>query len=709
MINQIFGSDSGFLMNMNPFNKNRHIFIPPVVDEENGKKYKIVGISEECQRRDMCDTITFDELSEITELTTKIFLCCRYEFHLPPKIKRIKASLGVVKLRSAIINCKDNQFVTVIKNRNILNLHPLEIVFQEQKHPIISIRETVRIIGFNFNQSNKKLKSVFLPPSVEVIDKFAFSDCKNLKIVRINGKSRLRKIGDSAFEKTALISFDFPPSIEEICKNAFIQCCNLRSIKFNLTVIKSNNNKVLTIGESAFHHCRCLSSLSIDKNIRLQSIGDSAFSDTNIRSIEFPKSVEIIGKSAFKECKSLSSVSFIEDYNTNISSIEIPSIIESIEDEAFACCFKLSSVSFPKDSNLQLIGKLAFSQTRIEYIEIPSHVSKIDKEAFKGCGYLTSVTFPEDSNIKLIGEAAFSNTYIQSIEFPSTIEYIGDYLLENEIDMILPLIISFKNYSKHIRNAKTANEAKNSDNDECESSIEIPASVHYIGKELFKGIKYLNDVKFSEGSEIKSIEPSTFVFSSIVSIEIPDSVKIIGCEAFEKCKCLATISFGKNSCLKTIWGAAFKCSSIKSIKIPPSVTEINKQAFMSCRRLKKVSFCENSQLYEIGENAFSFTEIKSIEIPTSVNEIGNDAFRCCKRLKSVSFCENSSLEKIGYHAFSFTAIETISIPGKVNKIGQFAFLSCKNLSSISFNGPLDMIKIGDKALNDCPCTQYLIK
>jgi len=65
---------------------------------------------------------------------------------------------------------------------------------------------------------------------------------------------------------------------------------------------------VRSIGSYAFAHCYSLTSVAIGASVT--SIGDSAFQNCDIKSIEIPDSVTSIGDEAFYGCSSLTSIKY---------------------------------------------------------------------------------------------------------------------------------------------------------------------------------------------------------------------------------------------------------------------------------------------------------------------------------------------------------------------------------------------------------------
>ncbi len=113
-----------------------------------------------------------------------------------------------------------------------------------------------------------------VPDGVEVVGKYAFDNCKNLKTVII------------------------PEGVTEIADSAFCYCEQLVAIKIPATVIK--------IDKFAFYHCSNLLSVSFAENSQLNSIGARAFADCEkLADINIPYQVKFIGDGAFNNCINL--------------------------------------------------------------------------------------------------------------------------------------------------------------------------------------------------------------------------------------------------------------------------------------------------------------------------------------------------------------------------------------------------------------------
>ena len=164
------------------------------------------------------------------------------------------------------------------------------------------------------------------------------------------------------------------------------------------------------------------------------SIGDGAFVNCRITSVDIPDSVTSIGDFAFSRCRSLTSVD-IPDGVTSIgnaafsmcyglASVTIPDSVTSIGRNAFSDCTNLTSVTIP--DSVTSIGRNAFSDcTNLTSVTIPDSVTSIGRNAFWGCAGLTSITIPD--SVTSIGDFAFYYcTGLTSVTIPGSVTSIGN-------------------------------------------------------------------------------------------------------------------------------------------------------------------------------------------------------------------------------------------------------------------------------------------
>jgi hypothetical protein len=244
--------------------------------------------------------------------------------------------------------------------------------------------------------ASKGIKSVILPPTIEIIGWEAF-DLNNISkliiptnVLEIGGRafsynqidslvlsSNVNRIGGYAFQGNKLTFLNIPNGIKEIGWNAF-QFNEISSVNIPQSIIliewaAFNSNKIDLV--NGFQSNGLIYSRTSEGKIDSSKIVSyGGVSDT----IDFiPKYVKTIGKSCFD--------------NNGIERIELPNNIKTIEQDAFARN-NISEVIIPY--NVVSIGKQAFDQNKIDSVFIPNTVSYIGDWAFSNNHKLSSIKLP---------------------------------------------------------------------------------------------------------------------------------------------------------------------------------------------------------------------------------------------------------------------------------------------------------------------------
>lgn len=146
--------------------------------------------------------------------------------------------------------------------------------------------------------------------------------------------------------------------------------------------------------------------------------------------------------------------------NSVPTTVTIPEGYDRVGDEAFANSL-ITNINFP--NTLTLIGESAFNNCiNIASITLNEGLENIGKKAFMDT-HLTALNFP--STLKIIHDEAFRNCYVYGLKFNAGLKFIG----------------------------KGAFALRN--NDKAETTLEIPASMRYIGAIAF-GAREYQDVFF---------------------------------------------------------------------------------------------------------------------------------------------------------------------------------------------------------------------
>ena len=125
------------------------------------------------------------------------------------------------------------------------------VTFNDEVYPVESIANSC------FEGCND-LEYVIIPDSVKKICTKAFADCSSLKSVIFEGISSLETIESSAFENSGIEFISLPKSLLLIDKLAFSNCKNLKILNIE--------SPSLSVNIHAFNNCKNLSDLSIPCN-----------------------------------------------------------------------------------------------------------------------------------------------------------------------------------------------------------------------------------------------------------------------------------------------------------------------------------------------------------------------------------------------------------------------------------------------------------
>ncbi|OHT13605.1 hypothetical protein TRFO_03378 [Tritrichomonas foetus] len=145
--------------------------------------------------------------------------------------------------------------------------------------------------------AGRKIQVANIPPSVQTIDKNAFSRCDTL--VYVNIPNSVVRIEDGAFDScTALLAVNIPASVTYIGQS-FTRCDKIHYIE----VPKG----IQEISKLAFACCTSLKSVLLNSGLKI--IGERAFHMCdNLDYVEIPETVELIRFKAFAHCSKLKTI-----------------------------------------------------------------------------------------------------------------------------------------------------------------------------------------------------------------------------------------------------------------------------------------------------------------------------------------------------------------------------------------------------------------
>lgn len=278
-----------------------------------------------------------------------------------------------------------------------------------------------------------KLVYVKLPEGLKEIPNKAFYSCSSLSHIYL--PSSLQSIGDYAFYKCSSLKytgsdekagFVLSSDLISIGKNAFEECNSLTSVTIG--------DRLETIDNFAFYKATNLKELKLGENNNIKTLGESAFENARINSMEseplkMPK-LENIGKRAFA------------NNATYFSYFELGKTVKKIGNEAFLGCNSLIKVLYDKDIALESFGEGVFTNnTSLEVLRpigettnlvnrLPDCLTTIPKLTFNGCyKLLYKHDFVIGDKVDTIGDGAFAifnNTYTARTSYTSYKLKTGD-------------------------------------------------------------------------------------------------------------------------------------------------------------------------------------------------------------------------------------------------------------------------------------------
>ncbi len=498
--------------------------------------------------------------------------------------------------------------------------------------------------------SNKTVTSVVIPEGVEIIEKFAFSNCDKLKTVTL--PESCKTINHYAFQGCDLltdVNFDY---VTVIGTGAFSQCksltcedlggANLKGV-YNIGANAFYNTRLSSVvltnlgrcGTAAFANCSQLVSVQLGQKTR---IAERMFENTALKTVTVYS--DMIGDKAFHGCQDLTAVTLESD-------------MTYLGANAFDGCTSLSSVTFK--GGCEQIGDSAFTGcTSLRNFVLPNGGVELGDLVFVGSG-LQKLTFSKNTDLQGCGISMFQN--LRSVTVDASASEL--YYLENDA-------LYTKDGTRLVLLIPTSSIF----------TFTVPASVKTIASGAFSGCDaFLTTVRFAQGSLLENIEYAAFANCfSLQTVELPDRELALGDLAFFNAKYLNSINLEN---VTSVGSSAFEnCVQLTEINLTHSNVEIGMAAFAGCSKLATVKL---GAAAVVGDYVFYGAGVKKVEFLGADATVGMGAFAYCQQLSSFDFADVSG--KLGDFAFmNCVSLTAVDIPAIV-EIGETCFANCYNITS----------------------------
>ena len=570
----------------------------------------------------------------------------------------------------------------------------------------------VTAIADSVFQNHTEIQSVTFPDSLNSIGYRAFYHCDNLATADL--PAGLTDLGAGAFDFTSLRSVTIPAGVKFIA--SFYMCKNLESV-----TILGNLEEIgyyAFYGDTKLTHIDLPNTVTIIDNYAfagsgltnitiptgLENLNEGVFYGTPLISVTVPGNIKKINAKAFYKCSSLTDVvlsnglkrignsAFMEC--TNLRNINVPNTVTYIDHQAFARCLALTNIDLP--DSIGFIGQGAFwNCTNLSNVRLPAtKTQRLEWGLFSGCSSLTSIVIP--NNINAIMHQVFENTGLTSIEIPASVIWIGDHVFDGC--------------------------------DNLSGSVELSEDLTHIGEFAFSGAPNLGfvkipgiDVGFSESSfnwstllgvpaDSMTLERATWFKNRFLILGSTDPFTIVGSTIYAYVGNDQIVSVSQDAGITKIGAHAFLNTNVTDVYIYGNITEFGDNAIPSNITIHtefntKADIWGKSHgnpiVYIGGQQITDY-----LVIPSALSNIGSYAFYQ-NGMQSVTIPSNVSM--VQAHSFeSCGNLVEVIISDGVLSIGENAFANNDNLTKVVI--PESVISIDNTAFSNCgSLTQLIVK
>ena len=529
--------------------------------------------------------------------------------------------------------------------------------------------------------SNKSVKEIIIPNTVERIEKNAFYLGFSYRGVlqKVTLSENLKYIGNQAFYlNTNLQSVTIPASVEKIDNSAFSGCDKLNEIIFE--------NETAILGDECFAHCPGWEIPDVNgfqfmrtgfNEVKIQSYKQP---EENMNELVIPSKVEYNGRifyitAIFSGIQWPSEIeAFITEEDSRVYTTEdgvlfnkekttliryplkktdtqytIPGTVKTIGTKAFLNVTTLKDVKLP--ASLITINDYAFQNcTGFTTIAIPSTVKTIGGLAFYGCQNLETVTGME--GVTTCRGEAFDKTNIKAITFPSlkTIPY--EFFADNKVI----------------------------------ETINIPKATD-LSYARFRNCPNLKNINCS-WNKITKLDWTFATHCGLEYLKIPSTCQIV--DRYKTSSTYPNNNFDLPNLKEITVDPANKYHcSIDGVLYNKTMTQIQKYPPLK----EGIGYDIPASVTSIRRSCFEGTQLKKIAILNDDLVLGDNAFQGCQNLEQIKL--PFRLKEIPFLCFqNCTNLKEITIPSTVTTIWDRAFEYCSNLGEITIPNSVETIHEG---------------
>ena len=249
-------------------------------------------------------------------------------------------------------------------------------------------------------------EQLVFPENLEVIGNQAFYQCRGLK-GKITLPESLKAIGCAAFYTCKITEINFPQSLE------FLGCMAFANSELGKAILPDNcmlcsdggqfyNNWYLAeahlpdnstiVPPDVFLGCFSLKEVNVPSHA--VTIGEFAYDEAKMSTIDFPGTLESIEQNAFQNCNKL-------------TTIVLPASLKILADRAFALCGSLTSI---------------WCKATVPPVYVPAQGYESDRPPFTGVSPATLVYIPVGTKQQYTTASGWNyfTNFIETDNFPSS-------------------------------------------------------------------------------------------------------------------------------------------------------------------------------------------------------------------------------------------------------------------------------------------------